>query len=65
MWPDQVSNPGPLTYKSSALLTALCGPARGVRGQARPPVGPGQCPGRGPGGQSHPADIDSWLFQFI
>ena len=28
MWPDQVSNPGPLTYESDALLTALGGPAR-------------------------------------
>ena len=28
MWPDQVSNPGPLTYESGALPTALCGPAR-------------------------------------
>ena len=27
MWPDRVSNPGPLTYKSGALPTALCGPA--------------------------------------
>ena len=27
MWPDRVSNPGPLTYESVALLTALCGPA--------------------------------------
>ena len=27
MWPDRVSNPGPLTYKSGALLTALRGPA--------------------------------------
>ena len=25
MWPDQVLNPGPLTYESGALLTALCG----------------------------------------
>ena len=23
MWPDRVSNPGPLTYESGALLTAL------------------------------------------
>ena len=23
MWPDRVSNPGPLTYKSCALSTAL------------------------------------------
>ena len=23
MWPDRVSNPGPLTYKSDALPTAL------------------------------------------
>ena len=27
MWPDQVSNPGPLTYESGALPTALCCPA--------------------------------------
>ena len=25
MWPDQVSNPGPLTYESGALPTALRG----------------------------------------
>ena len=25
MWPGQVSNPGPLTYKSGALPTVLCG----------------------------------------
>ena len=27
MWPDRVSNPGPPTYKSGALPTALRGPA--------------------------------------
>ena len=27
MWPDRVSNPGPLTYESGALPTALLGPA--------------------------------------
>ena len=27
MWPDRVSNPGPLTYESGALLTALRGQA--------------------------------------
>ena len=27
MWPDRVSNPGPLTYVSGALPTALRGPA--------------------------------------
>ena len=27
MWPDQVSNSGPLTYESGALPTALRGPA--------------------------------------
>ena len=27
MWPDWVSNPGPLTYESGALLTALRGPS--------------------------------------
>ena len=29
MWPDRVSNPGPLTYESGALPTALRGPANG------------------------------------
>ena len=28
MLPDRVSNPGPLTYESDALPTALRGPAR-------------------------------------
>ena len=28
MWHDRVSNPGPLTYESGALPTALRGPAR-------------------------------------
>ena len=27
MLPDRVSNPGPLTYESGALLIALCSPA--------------------------------------
>ena len=27
MWPDRVSNPGPLTYESGALPIALHGPA--------------------------------------
>ena len=27
MWPDRVSNPGPLTYETGALPTALHGPA--------------------------------------
>ena len=27
MWPDRVSNQGPLTYESGARPTALCGPA--------------------------------------
>ena len=27
MWPDRVSNPGPLTYESGALPTSLRGPA--------------------------------------
>ena len=26
MWPDRVLNPGPLTYQSGALSTALHGP---------------------------------------
>ena len=25
MWPDHISNPGPLTYMSGVLPTALCG----------------------------------------
>ena len=28
MWPDRVSNLGPLTYESGALLTALRSPPR-------------------------------------
>ena len=28
MWPNRVSNPGPLTYESGALSTALRGPAK-------------------------------------
>ena len=28
MWPDRVSNPGPLIYESGALPTALRGPAK-------------------------------------
>ena len=28
MWPDRVSNTGPLTYESGALPTTLGGPAR-------------------------------------
>ena len=31
MLPDRVSNPGPLTYESSALPIALRGPATDVR----------------------------------
>ena len=30
MWPDQISNPGPLTYESGALPIALCGPATAI-----------------------------------
>ena len=30
MWPERVSNPGPLTYESGALPTALRGPALGM-----------------------------------
>ena len=33
MWPDRVSNPGPLTYESGALLTVLRGPAISLRGR--------------------------------
>ena len=30
MWPDRVSNPGPLTYEPGALPTALRGPALSI-----------------------------------
>ena len=30
MWPDRVSNPGPLTLESGAPLTALRGPAQSL-----------------------------------
>ena len=30
MWPDRVSNPGPLTYEAGALPIALRGPACSV-----------------------------------
>ena len=33
MLPDQVSNPGPLTYESGALPTQLRGPARFIENQ--------------------------------
>ena len=32
MWPDRLSNPGPLTYESGALPTALRGPASALVG---------------------------------
>ena len=35
MWPDRVSNPGPLTYESGALPTALRGPASGLQNLVR------------------------------
>ena len=35
MWPDRVSNPGPLTYESGALPTALRGPAADVESDCR------------------------------
>ena len=35
MWPDRVSNPGPLTYESGALPTALHGPAFPEEGKIR------------------------------
>ena len=28
MWPDRISNPGPLAFESGELSTALRGPAR-------------------------------------
>ena len=39
MLPDRVSNPGPLTYESGALLIALRGPARQLSSkEAKGPV---------------------------
>ena len=35
MWPDRVSNPGPLTYESGALPIALRGPAERERERER------------------------------
>ena len=37
MWPDRVSNPGPLTYESGALPTALHGPAFPLYTDSIPP----------------------------
>ena len=31
MWPDRVSNPGPLALESDALPIALRGPAAGIK----------------------------------
>ena len=36
MWPDRVSNPGPLTYESGALPTALRGPASRYKEELSP-----------------------------
>ena len=38
MWPDLVSNPGPLTYDSGALSTAPRGPAISYRDPTRTKV---------------------------
>ena len=38
MWPDRVSNPGPLTYKAGVLPTALRGPANSVKNVGGVPV---------------------------
>ena len=35
MWPDRLSNPGPLTYESHALPTALHGPAELMEGEMK------------------------------
>ena len=40
MWPDRVSNPGPLTYESDALPTALRGLAPVVEDIGINPVMP-------------------------
>ena len=33
MWPDRLSNPGPLTYESGAIPTALRGPTNPIEVQ--------------------------------
>ena len=38
MWPDRVSNPGPLTCESGALPTALWGPAQGTQATVFKPL---------------------------
>ena len=43
MWPDRVSKPGPLTYESDALPTALRGPAVCVGGCGGGGGGSGDC----------------------
>ena len=35
MWPNRESNPGPLTYESGAIPTALCGPAALMEGETK------------------------------
>ena len=35
MWPDRVSNPGPLTYESGALPIALRGPHKNINELAK------------------------------
>ena len=45
MWPDRVSNPGPPTYESGALLIALRGPAvPKVQWDSNPPAIHMLCP---------------------
>ena len=38
MWPDRVSNPGPLAYEPGALPTALRGPARKLKEKPKQPL---------------------------
>ena len=37
MWPDRVSNPGPLALESDVLPTVLCGPAVSCLKRAKQP----------------------------
>ena len=71
MWPNRVSNPGPLTYDSGALSTALRGPATTTELNRRS-AGPRSAVGsasdsrtRGPGFDTGSGHILSFLLPLI
>ena len=70
MWPDRVLNPGPLTYESDALPTALSGPADTLNLPVKMPsevcnLSPSSCryallePEK-----VNNTDINIWIFQY-